>query len=105
MQFMAGIIINFGISDPRPFYVFHEKLYVPFNELRVTNQKVTRFSWRDENAGEGRQVRRRRADVGTAAWGRFRAEGQGETWEGSGERGHDGVMRGGAACPAGQGPA
>lgn len=73
---MAGIIINFGINNPRTPYVFHEKLYVPFNELHVTNQKVTRFSWWDENAEEGRQVRRRRADVGTGDWGRFRAEGQ-----------------------------
>lgn len=42
MHFIAGIIIflNFGINNPGFLYIFHEKPYLPFNELWVTNQKI-----------------------------------------------------------------
>lgn len=69
MHFIAGIIINFGINNARPLYMFYEKLYLPFNELHLTNQKVTRLSWRDEAAGEGQRRGGRQADVGKADLG------------------------------------
>lgn len=52
-HFVAGIIINFGINNARPLYLFYEQLYLPFNELHLTNRKGTRLSWWDEAAGEG----------------------------------------------------
>lgn len=77
------------INNPRPCSVFYETLCLPFNELRVTNQKVTPRKWGDlaggkESEGQGRrggsdaltraEPALGRADDGGSAWGSF-AEG------------------------------
>lgn len=58
---MILFFLNFEINNPRSCYIFYEKLYLPFNELYATNQKIKYIKW---DAGLRSEERRREAAFG-----------------------------------------